>query len=244
MLDERLNCWEFKKCGREPGGTKASTKGICPAAAGNAFNTFNNGINAGRSCWLVAGTFCDHEIMGTFAEKINTCKSCRFYKKVQEEEHFFDTIEGNISIYAATHICYVKKANEDRYYFKRLQDDTLLFAVADGLGGQAAGDYAAEILRGKLANLTLVPRGKEEEVLSALAIETDSFIIAAGEKDEHLEGMGTTYSRNILDQALGSILDEPETGSIMLEPDDIFILSTDGLIPQSGTARADCFGVA
>ena len=284
MPKPKINCWEYKKCGREPGGTKAAQEGVCPAATGNAFNTFNNGINAGRSCWLVAGTFCDNEIMGTFAEKIDTCKNCRFYKKVQEEEHSFDTIEGNISIYAATHIGYVKKANEDRYYYKRLPDNTLLFAVADGLGGQAAGDFAAEILRGRLAKLSLVPRGKEEEVLSALAIETDNFIIAAGEQDERLEGMGTTllcvlvrdnlaswvhvgdsrlsivragklkqltedqnlarylveegeitpeevadhYSRNILDQALGSILDKPETGSIMLEPGDILILSTDG----------------
>lgn len=280
----KINCWQYKQCGREPGGVKAEKEGVCPAAAENAFDTFNNGINAGRSCWLVAGTFCDHTIMGTFAEKIDTCKNCGFYKKVQEEEHSFYAVEGNISLYAATHIGYVKDANEDRYYFKRFQDNTLLFAVADGLGGQAAGDYAAEILRGKLANLPLVPNGKEEEILAALALETDSFIIAAGEKDAQLEGMGTTllcvfirdniaswvhvgdsrlsvykkgtlkqltqdqnlarylveegellpeqvadhYSRNILDQALGSILDKPETGSVVLEPDDILMLSTDG----------------
>ncbi len=280
----KVNCWEYKKCGRQPGGRKAAKDGVCPAAVQNALNTFNNGINAGRSCWLVAGTFCDHKIMGTFAEKIGTCKNCDFYKKVQEEEHSFDTVEGNISLYAATHIGYVKKANEDRYCFKRFHDNTLLFAVADGLGGQAAGDYAAEILRGKLANLPLISEGKEEDVLAALAIETDRFILAAGEKDEELEGMGTTllcvfirdslatwvhvgdsrlsvfrkgaliqltqdqnlarylveegeiapedvaehYSRNILDQALGSAMDKPETGSVTLEPGDILILSTDG----------------
>ncbi|EKD34826.1 MAG: hypothetical protein ACD_75C02172G0001 [uncultured bacterium] len=73
--------------------------------------------------------------MGTFAEKIDTCKNCSFYQKVQEEEHSFDTAQGNMSLYAATHIGHVKKANEDRYYFKRFSDNTLLFAVADGLGG-------------------------------------------------------------------------------------------------------------
>jgi serine/threonine protein phosphatase PrpC len=284
MVKPKMNCWQYKKCGREPGGSKADKEGVCPAAAENLFNTFNNGINAGRSCWLVAGTFCDHEIMGTFAEKIDSCKNCGFYQKVQEEEHSFDTMEGNTSLYAATHIGHVKKANEDRYYFKRFGDNTLLFAVADGLGGQAAGDYAAEILRGKLANMPLIPSGIEEEVLSALAVETDRIILAAAEKDNALEGMGTTllcvfiredraswvhvgdsrlsvyrkgllrqltedqnlarylveegeitpeevadhYSRNILDQALGSILDKPETGSVVLEPGDILMLSTDG----------------
>ena len=284
MAKPKMNCWQYKKCGREPGGSMADKEGICPAAAGTAFNTFNHGVNAGRSCWLVAGTFCDQQIMGTFAEKIDTCKNCSFYKKVQEEEHSFDTAQGNISLYAATHIGHVKKANEDRYYFKRFGDNTLLFAVADGLGGQAAGDYAAEILRGKLANMPLIPSGTEEEVLSALAVETDRFILTAAEKDTTLEGMGTTllcvfiregraswvhvgdsrlslyrrgglrqltedqnlarylveegeitpeevadhYSRNILDQALGSLLDKPETGSVKLEPDDILMLSTDG----------------
>ena len=27
----KLNCWEFKKCGREPGGTNASQRETCPA---------------------------------------------------------------------------------------------------------------------------------------------------------------------------------------------------------------------
>ena len=190
------------------------------------YNTFNNGINVGRSCWLVAGTFCDHQIMGTFYPAVCGCRQT---------------------------------------------------------GGAATGDYAAEILRGKLANMPLIPSGREE-VLSALAVETDGFILATAEKDTTLEGMGTTllcvfiregraywvhvgdsrlsvyrkgvlrqltedqnlarylveegeitpeevadhYSRNILDQALGSLLDKPETGSVMLEPGDILVLSTDG----------------
>lgn len=31
-MGRRQNCWEFKKCGREPGGAKASELGVCPAA--------------------------------------------------------------------------------------------------------------------------------------------------------------------------------------------------------------------
>ncbi|MES9961925.1 MAG: two-CW domain-containing protein [Candidatus Sedimenticola sp. 20ELBAFRAG] len=27
-----VNCWEFFKCGREPGGDNASSLGICPTA--------------------------------------------------------------------------------------------------------------------------------------------------------------------------------------------------------------------
>jgi len=28
----KMNCWEFNKCGREPGGDNVSEYGICPAA--------------------------------------------------------------------------------------------------------------------------------------------------------------------------------------------------------------------
>ena len=47
--------------------------------AEQTFDTFNHGINAGRACWLVAGTFCDNKVSGTFAEKIDTCRNCDFY---------------------------------------------------------------------------------------------------------------------------------------------------------------------
>ncbi|MBW2088524.1 MAG: protein kinase [Deltaproteobacteria bacterium] len=86
MVQNRLNCWEFLKCGREPGGEKANKLGICPAADDVSFDGINSGKNGGRICWAVAGTFCDGNIQGTFAEKRDSCLSCSFYKTVQEEE--------------------------------------------------------------------------------------------------------------------------------------------------------------
>ena len=284
MKPRKLNCWEYKKCGREPSGKKADKDGVCPAAVEKTFDTFNHGINAGRACWLVAGTFCDDQVSGTFAEKIDTCRSCDFYKKIQADEQSFSVEEENISLYAATHIGLVRKANEDRYLVKKFTDGTMLFAVADGMGGQAAGDHAAEILRGRLANMPLIAVGKEAETLSNLAVETDRILIETGDRQEELEGLGTTllcvflrdgaahwvhvgdsrfsifrsgkllqitqdqnlarylveegeitpeevaehYSRNILDQAVGNAMEEPETGAEKLEINDILVLSTDG----------------
>ena len=86
MNPRRLNCWEYMKCGREPGGTKVDEFGICPAAADLSFDGINSGICGGRICWAVAGTFCDGKVQGTFAEKRESCMSCSFYKTVQEEE--------------------------------------------------------------------------------------------------------------------------------------------------------------
>ena len=68
-----MNCWEFKKCGRERGGLKAKLKGVCPAYPDN-----------GKDCAKVAGTLCGGEIQGTFAMKIASCLKCDFFNS----EHY------------------------------------------------------------------------------------------------------------------------------------------------------------
>ena len=82
----RQNCWEFKKCGRQPGGENVGHLGVCPAARDNDYNGKNGGKFAGRFCWAVAGTFCDGVIQGIFAKKLEDCISCDFLKQVYEEE--------------------------------------------------------------------------------------------------------------------------------------------------------------
>lgn len=82
----KLNCWEFKKCGRESGGAKADELGVCPAATEARVNGTNGGKNGGRSCWIVSGTFCGGKVQGTFANKLSNCMECEFYKRVGQEE--------------------------------------------------------------------------------------------------------------------------------------------------------------
>ncbi len=84
---QKTNCWEFMQCGREPGGVKVDEKGVCPASVDTASNKINSGVNAGRSCWAVAGTFCGGIVQGTFAQKRKSCLSCNFFIKVIEEEN-------------------------------------------------------------------------------------------------------------------------------------------------------------
>ena len=64
-----MNCWEFKKCGRESGGLKASELGICPAYPDN-----------GTQCARAAGTLCGGKVQGSFASKLVNCMQCDFYK--------------------------------------------------------------------------------------------------------------------------------------------------------------------
>lgn len=82
----KMNCWEFLNCGRQPGGEKVEELGICPAARKNRLNGKHGGINAGRACWVVAGTYCWGEVQGSVASKLKNCMECEFYWIVVDEE--------------------------------------------------------------------------------------------------------------------------------------------------------------
>ena len=82
----KTNCWEFKKCGRQPGGAKELELGVCKASTNFTHNGVNGGKSAGRYCWKVAGTLCGGKVQGTFAEKMMNCAACEFFKMVKTEE--------------------------------------------------------------------------------------------------------------------------------------------------------------
>lgn len=86
MKNKALNCWEYKKCGREPGGAKAAVAGACPAATEKSLDGIHRGDNAGRACWIIAGTFCGGKPQGDFAAKLDSCASCDFFNLVLAEE--------------------------------------------------------------------------------------------------------------------------------------------------------------
>jgi len=83
---EKLNCWEFKNCGREEGGVSADEFGVCPAAQSTKFDEANYGINGGRFCWGIDGTVCDGKLQGNRIEKLKDCLACDFLKNVNQEE--------------------------------------------------------------------------------------------------------------------------------------------------------------
>jgi hypothetical protein len=83
---QKQNCWEFKKCGRQPGGNKVAEFGVCPATIFTGLNGAHDGKNAGRACWAIAGSLCGGKIQGTYAQKLNNCWRCEFMNMVKKEE--------------------------------------------------------------------------------------------------------------------------------------------------------------
>ena len=84
-MASKVNCWQFKKCGREPGGAKVAELGVCRAADANV-SALNGGTRGGRLCWSIAGTLCGGKVQGTFAQKVSNCMTCEFYLAVKSEE--------------------------------------------------------------------------------------------------------------------------------------------------------------
>lgn len=99
---------------------------------------------------------------------------------------------GNNKFFGITHIGLFRKSNEDRYLIKKLKDESVLIAVADGLGGDVAGDYAAEIIREKLVDLNNISRKNEQLELYQLARAIDRTIYTKGQENKGLENMGST----------------------------------------------------
>ncbi|MGC9976089.1 MAG: two-CW domain-containing protein [Syntrophales bacterium] len=72
-----MNCWEFKKCGREAGGVNAKEFGVCPVYPIH-----------GRKCAQIGGTFCGGKIQGTFARKLLDCLKCDFFQSRHYDRSF------------------------------------------------------------------------------------------------------------------------------------------------------------
>ncbi|MDA8078759.1 MAG: hypothetical protein M0Z79_07440 [Nitrospiraceae bacterium] len=77
------NCWEFFNCKDIP---------TCPVPKETRLNGIHSGKNAGRACWVVAGTLCGGNKQGSHIDKEHGCLQCKFYNTVKEEE--FEKPEG------------------------------------------------------------------------------------------------------------------------------------------------------
>ena len=79
-----MNCWEFRDCGRAPGGSRVGELGVCPAATCQAADGFLGGTNAGRACAFITGTCCDGHRQGSYRDKSALCWDCDFFHRLRE----------------------------------------------------------------------------------------------------------------------------------------------------------------
>ena len=82
----KINCWEFVGRGREIGEESVHESGVCKASIHTSADGTNGGINGGRICWAISGTFNGDKIEGHYAKKLLSCRTCKFFQKVRDEE--------------------------------------------------------------------------------------------------------------------------------------------------------------
>lgn len=131
MIKKNINCWEYNKCGREQSGKKVDELGVCPAAVDDSFDDINSGKNGGRVCWAIAGTFCEGEIQGTFADKRDSCSSCKFFKMVNSEDEVDETPSQLLQYLADTtnnsflgELAYKRVKAGERFLVQGTQEET------------------------------------------------------------------------------------------------------------------------
>ncbi len=95
---------------------------------------------------------------------------------------------------AATHLGKVRRTNQDRFCLRRLSDGSALISVADGLGGEPAGDIAATIVHKALQQLETMDADLPADRLVELATRLDRRVARVRDASEELGGMGTTLT--------------------------------------------------
>lgn len=92
-------------------------------------------------------------------------------------------------VYQATHVGKVRKNNEDALIF--IEPET--FVIADGMGGQAAGEVASKMLIDIAKNfLESVPAPHHEDILKKAILKANAAILREAENNPNYRGMGTT----------------------------------------------------
>ena len=81
-----MNCWEFKKCEREPDGKNSEKLCVCEASVENKFDGINHGNNAGRYCWKVKISEENQNEAAETLSAIMTCIECDFSLKSKQKK--------------------------------------------------------------------------------------------------------------------------------------------------------------
>ena len=98
-----------------------------------------------------------------------------------------------------------RKGNEDNFFFKSFKDDLALVAVADGMGGHAAGEVASGIAVAALSRINIPFETEREEddneygdTVIDIIKNINREIYTESKRDKEKTGMGTTLTMGII----------------------------------------------
>lgn len=113
-----------------------------------------------------------------------------------------------------TEVGHVRSRNEDAVLAR---PERGVLAVADGLGGHAAGDVASMVAITSLDEAPLSAQSSEEDLRSAVAAAHEAVLAAAREPGR--AGMGTTIVLAVVGEGSARILHVGDSRAYLLHPD-------------------------
>lgn len=113
-----------------------------------------------------------------------------------------------------TEVGHVRSRNEDALLAR---PERGVLAVADGLGGHAAGDVASMVAITSLDEAPLSAQSSEEDLRSAVAAAHEAVLAAAREPGR--AGMGTTIVLAVVGEGSARILHVGDSRAYLLHPD-------------------------
>ncbi len=160
-MEPKVNCWEDRQCGYEPGGPRAEDLGPCPAATDTSCDGINGGRYAGRLCWTIAGPPC-----GEQTPAAQTCRTCSFFRRVKYEEGIhFQVLKLGLG---TRDLGILHRRLNDVVAMMTVYRDILASLAVRPLLSRIA-EHACAITRWPAAGVYLLPSDGEELVLAARA---------------------------------------------------------------------------
>jgi PPM family protein phosphatase len=127
-----------------------------------------------------------------------------------------------------SHVGHVREGNEDSAYA-----GTRLLAVADGMGGHAAGEVASSTVIGLLAQLDEdVPEGDLQGALAAAVREANATLRDMTARDNALDGMGTTVTALLSSGSWLGVLHVGDSRAYLLRGDTMAQVTHDHTLVQ------------
>jgi serine/threonine protein phosphatase PrpC len=95
--------------------------------------------------------------------------------------------------YFVTHKGFVREQNQDRFLVKDYADGSILLAVADGAGGEAEGERAAEIAKESLSLFDPSSTDISSQIVESMRA-ADKIIVDLVKRNPEFKGMGSTMT--------------------------------------------------
>ena len=137
-----------------------------------------------------------------------------------------------IRLHAAglTDVGQVRKGNEDAMHV-----GDSVFAVADGMGGHAAGEVASALALEPIADLDGRVFGDDQQARKALedaVVEANRVVVEAAEHDDTLHGMGTTLTAALFEGRRLHVAHVGDSRAYLLRQDKVTQLTRDHTFVQ------------